>query len=98
MSTNMLKMFLHKLSGAKDVRAESPVVTKGNPTVARFRVLNVGGASKQIPIPAYFNGWEHLLLDVDPRGSPDIVCDARLLTTLPAGQFDAIYCSHNLEH
>ena len=26
------------------------------------------------------------------------MCDARKLTTLDAGQFDAVYCSHNLEH
>lgn len=38
------------------------------------------------------------MLDIDPKGSPDIVCDARELTTLEGGQFDAIYCSHNLEH
>lgn len=63
-----------------------------------MRVLNVGGASKTIPIPAHYSGWEHLLLDIDPRGMPDIVCDARELTSLPAAQFDAVYCSHNLEH
>jgi len=39
-----------------------------------------------------------LLLDIDPKGSPDIVCDARKLTTREAGQFEAVYCSHNLEH
>jgi len=38
------------------------------------------------------------LLDIDPRGEPDIVCDARYLNTLERGQYDAIYCSHNLEH
>jgi len=63
-----------------------------------MRVLNVGGNSKTIPIPAHYGGWEHLLLDIDPRGQPDIVCDARELTTLEAGQFNAVYCSHNLEH
>lgn len=62
------------------------------------RVLNVGGNSKEIPLPAQYAGFEHLLLDIDPRGSPDIVCDARALTTLDGGQFDAVYCSHNLEH
>jgi ubiquinone/menaquinone biosynthesis C-methylase UbiE len=62
------------------------------------KVLNVGGNNKLIPLPPHFAGFEHLLLDIDPRGSPDIVCDARNLTTLEAGQFDAIYCSHNLEH
>lgn len=62
------------------------------------KVLNVGGNNKEIPLPPHFAEFEHLLLDIDPRGSPDIVCDARELTSLEAGQFDAIYCSHNLEH
>ena len=63
-----------------------------------MRILNVGGRSKEIPIPLHYLGWEHILLDIDPSGSPDIVCDARNLTSLAAAQFDAIYCSHNLEH
>jgi hypothetical protein len=62
------------------------------------RVLNVGGNSKKIPIPAHYNGWEHHLLDIDPSGGPEIVCDARQMQTLPAGGYDAVYCSHNLEH
>lgn len=61
-------------------------------------VLNVGGNTKEIPLPQQYAGFEHLLLDIDPRGSPDIVCDARKLKTLAPGRFDAIYCSHNLEH
>jgi hypothetical protein len=66
--------------------------------VPTMRVLNVGGNSKDIPIPPHYAGWEHLLLDIDARGKPDIVADARELTALPAGGFDAVYCSHNLEH
>ncbi len=62
------------------------------------KVLNVGGNSKLIPLPPQFEGWEHVLLDIDPTGNPDVVCDARKLTTLEPKQFDAIYCSHNLEH
>ncbi len=61
-------------------------------------VLNVGGNSKAIALPPQYAGFEHLLLDIDPSGSPDIVCDARELATLDAGQSDAVYCSHNLEH
>jgi SAM-dependent methyltransferase len=68
------------------------------PDATRPRVLNVGGGSKAMAIPSHYDGWEHLLLDVDPRGAPDIVCDARELEALDASQFDAIYCSHNLEH
>jgi SAM-dependent methyltransferase len=61
-------------------------------------VLNVGGNTREIPLPPQFAGFEHLLLDIDPRGNPDIVCDARCLDTLPGERFDAVYCSHNLEH
>jgi SAM-dependent methyltransferase len=66
--------------------------------IAPLRVLNVGGQDKAIPIPSHYDGWEHLLLDIDPRGRPDIVCDARNMTSLKPAQFDAVYCSHNLEH
>ncbi len=62
------------------------------------KVLNVGGNNKEIPLPACFDGWQHDLLDIDPTGNPDILCDARELWTLPPRQYDAIYCSHNLEH
>lgn len=62
------------------------------------RVLNVGGGSKSIAISSHYSGWQHDLLDIDPRGEPDIVCDARKLKSLPGGRYDAIYCSHNLEH
>lgn len=66
--------------------------------MSRKRVLNVGGNSRDIPLPAPYADHEHVLLDIDPKGSPDILCDARQLETLEPGQFDAIYCSHNLEH
>lgn len=62
------------------------------------KFLNVGGGSKDTIIPEQYNGWKHILLDIDESVAPDIVCDARKLGTLPAGEFDAIYCSHNLEH
>jgi predicted SAM-dependent methyltransferase len=61
-------------------------------------VLNVGGGSSAILIPAHYRGWDHIRLDVDPAADPDIVCDARELESLPAGVYDAVYCSHNLEH
>ncbi len=62
------------------------------------RLLNVGGNNKNIQLPRHYAGFEHILLDIDPKGRPDIVCDARELATLEAEQFDAVYCSHNLEH
>ena len=66
--------------------------------IQRKKFLNVGGNRKDIPVPAYYDGWEHVLLDIDPAGNPDIVCDARNLQTLESAQFHAVYCSHNLEH
>ncbi|NOT15871.1 MAG: class I SAM-dependent methyltransferase [Methylotenera sp.] len=62
------------------------------------KVLNVGGNNKAIPLPPQYADFEHILLDIDPTGLPDIVCDARELNQLEQAQFDAIYCSHNLEH
>jgi hypothetical protein len=61
-------------------------------------VLNVGGGSRSAPIPPYYQGWRHVLLDVDPKGDPDITLDARALSTLPPCVYDAVFCSHNLEH
>lgn len=63
-----------------------------------MRVLNVGGGTKGIALPPQYDGFEHVLLDIDPAGNPDVCCDARELTTLEPAQFDAVYCSHNLEH
>ena len=62
----------------------------------RKKVLNVGGNDRKIPIPPYFDGWEHLLLDIDPTGAPDILCDARELISLEAAQFDAIYSARGM--
>jgi hypothetical protein len=62
------------------------------------KVLNVGGNSKSIPLPPVYRGWENVLLDIDPRGNPDVLCDARELERLPGAEYDAVYCSHNLEH
>jgi len=62
------------------------------------RVLNVGGGSESIRLPPQYAGFDVLRLDIDPQVKPDVLCDARDLARLDAGQFDAIYCAHNLEH
>lgn len=62
------------------------------------KVLNVGGNSKQIPLPPQHAGWERVLLEIYPRGNPDVVCDARELSSLPGSVYESVYCSHNLEH
>lgn len=62
-----------------------------------MRVLNVGGGASR-NLPAIYKGWDQDLLDIDPGVRPDIVCDAKALRTLPAARYDAVHCSHNLEH
>ena len=71
----------------------------GMERVMQKKVLNVGGGSKRIALPPQYKKFEHILLDIDPKGSPDIVCDARSLPR--AGNRSSsmrVYCSHNLEH
>lgn len=63
-----------------------------------MKVLNIGGGNKMIAIPPHFVGWEHVLLDCDKSGNPDILLDARELATLPEAEYDAVYSSHFLEH
>ena len=66
---------------------------------AARRVLNVGGGSKGVALPPHFQEWEQLLLDIDPRVGADLVGDARALReAAEPDAFDAVYCSHNLEH
>jgi FkbM family methyltransferase len=62
------------------------------------RVLNVGGNSKEIQLPFLYDGWQHVLLDIDPDCTPDVLCDARNLSALSGAEYDSVYCSHNLEH
>lgn len=61
-------------------------------------VLNVGGGSRNLP-PQY-DGWEQHLLDIDENCKPDICCDGVNLRGFAEhfGKYDAVYCSHNLEH
>src|SRR4051812_48409355 len=61
-------------------------------------LLNVGGGSKKIPIPPRYAGWRHDLLDIDHSAEADVVMDARELHNLAAASYDAVYCSHAVEH
>ena len=62
------------------------------------RLLNVGAGPEEVRLPPQYADFEILRLDIDPATSPQVLCDARELGGLAAGQFDAIYCAHNLEH
>lgn len=60
-------------------------------------LLNVGAGTNG-EVPARYAGWRQDRLDIDVVVAPDILLDARELLTLAPAQYDAIYCSHNMEH
>lgn len=57
-------------------------------------VLHVGCGNSHLP--DWLPHSREVRLDADPRVSPDIVADMRSLGDI--GTFDAVYCSHALEH
>jgi SAM-dependent methyltransferase len=62
-------------------------------------LLDVGcGAATAHRLPALFQGWRRLRLDIDPSVSPDILADASDLSALADGAADAVWCAHTLEH
>lgn len=62
-----------------------------------MRVLNVGGGERPA-LPEHFKGWEQVVLDINADAKPDILLDAKDLCTLEPSTYDAVLCSHNLEH
>ena len=48
------------------------------------------------PLPAWFADFAEVRLDIDPSVQPDIC--ASMLDMGDIGPFDALYCSHALEH
>jgi ubiquinone/menaquinone biosynthesis C-methylase UbiE len=62
-----------------------------------MRVLNVGGGGSRT-VPAHFDGWEQHVLDIDPEVNPDICLDVRQMGDMEPEGYEAIVCSHNLEH
>ncbi len=64
------------------------------------RVLNIGsGPSLAVLDPVRYKDMRQQRLDIDPRVKPEICCDAREMTLHVAkNSYDAVFCSHNLEH
>ncbi len=57
-------------------------------------VLHVGCGGD--PLPAWLSGFEEVRLDINPACDPDIVASMTALGEI--GPYDALYCSHALEH
>ncbi len=63
------------------------------------RVLNVGcGPLEGSRLPAYFDDWKTLRVDVDAAVQPDILADLTDLSPIADGSVDAVWASHCVEH
>ena len=65
------------------------------------RVLNAGsGSAKGAMHPAFDpSGWKEVRIDIDARNAPDVVGSiAYMRDVVEDGSFDAIWCSHCIEH
>jgi len=67
---------------------------------ARERVLvNVGcGPREADTLPAYFDTWRQLRVDVDASVQPDILADLTDLSQIADGSADAVWAAHCIEH
>ncbi len=63
--------------------------------MAKLRVLNVGSGPVE---PCALDGWEMVTLDINPDVHPDICGDVRGLSGIASESYEAVYCSHMLEH
>jgi len=65
------------------------------------KVLNAGSgpATPDRLHAAFRNGaWQEVRMDIDPKVSPDILGSLEDLGQIADKSFDAVYCSHSLEH
>jgi SAM-dependent methyltransferase len=73
-----------------------------DPPVAQVakRVLNAGsGPYSPKKLHAVFQGWDEVRLDIDPRAKPHLVSSITdMKAVIPEPAYDAIWCSHNIEH
>jgi len=75
---------------------------KGHPKVAKMKILDVGSSIGGGIIESYLANIkekEIVRLDINPLAKPDVLHD--ITQPLPeelCGQFDIVFCSHNLEH
>jgi SAM-dependent methyltransferase len=62
-------------------------------------LVNVGcGPRNGSILPAYFDGWQQLRVDVDAAVQPDIIADLTDLSPIPDGSADAVWAAHCVEH
>lgn len=79
-------------------QAQVQAVGSEQETLPETIVFNVGRGARTIALPPHYERWRHDLLDSDQELGTGSLLDAGELSSLPQHQYDAVYCSHYLEH
>jgi SAM-dependent methyltransferase len=62
-------------------------------------LINAGsGPRGGARLPALFDDWRQLRVDIDPRNEPDILASVTDLSAVRSGSADAVWSAHCLEH
>ena len=61
-------------------------------------LVNLGSGGGTARLPAFFEHWRNVRVDVDPATEPDLVADLVDLGAIPADTADAVWVCHSLEH
>src|SRR5262249_8031662 len=76
---------------------------KGRPSRKRAGdsplVVNCGcGLPGTVRLPAHFDSWRQLRVDVDPVAKPDVVANITDLSMIESGSASAVWTAHCIEH
>jgi SAM-dependent methyltransferase len=74
--------------------------TVEQPKAAIARVLlNLGCGPRDIArVPAHFDSWRQLRVDIEAEVEPDLIADATDLSAIADGTIDAVWSAHCIEH
>jgi len=72
--------------------------TREMPSHTRILVNAGCGAKGGSVVPAMFEHWRQLRVDVDPEVDPDVLADITDLSAIPSGFADAVWTAHCVEH
>lgn len=62
-------------------------------------LVNAGcGPIGSVRLPALFDDWQELRVDVDPTVRPNIIASITDLSAIPSGSANAIWSAHCIEH
>jgi SAM-dependent methyltransferase len=65
----------------------------------RLVLINAGsGPRGRDRVPALFENWKHIHVDIDPAVEPDLVASVTDLSVIPSGSADAVWSAHCIEH